>query len=477
MGSEKKLNLGSLTAVIISSMIGAGIFNLISDMASQAAPGAIIAGWLVTGIGMGTLVFSFKNLSEKRPELDAGIYSYAKEGFGDYMGFNAAWGYWLSALMGNVAFGTLTFSALGYFFETFGDGQNIYSVLGASITLWIIHYITIKGSGTASFVNFIVTVAKIIPIILFIIVAIFAFKFDVFSLDFWGTASGNFEFGSVASQVKNVMLTTVWVFIGVEGGIIYSGRAKKAKDVGKATLIAFTSVLILYALVTILSFGVMSQNELADLPKPSMAHVLEHIIGKPGAIIINIGVIISILGCWLATTMYTGEVPYRAAQSKNFPRLFTKVNENGAPTAALLVTNLLIQIFLFTFLINDSAYNFMYSLSASAILLPYGLVAFYQLKFSLGEKPGTKNRVQNIILGIISSVFVVWVTIASGIQYFLLTMFIFAAGFFVFAWVQKENKRKLLSTKIDWIFAGIVLILFIICIIQIATGAIDLRTI
>ncbi|WML29926.1 arginine-ornithine antiporter [Neobacillus sp. OS1-32] len=477
MGEEKKLNLGSLTAVIISSMIGAGIFNLISDMASQAAPGAIILGWLVTGIGMGTLVFSFKNLSEKRPELDAGIYRYAKEGFGDYMGFNSAWGYWLSALLGNVAFGTLTFSALGYFFKTFGNGQNIYSVLGASIVLWIIHYITIKGSGTASFVNFIVTVAKVIPIIMFIIVVIFAFKAKVFSLDFWGTISGNFEFSSVATQVKNVMLTTVWVFIGVEGGIIYSGRAKRAKDVGKATLIAFTSVLVLYALVTILSFGVMPQDELAKMPKPSMAHVLESIIGKPGAIIINIGVIISIIGCWLATTMYTGEVPYRAAQTKNFPRLFTKVNENGAPTAALWVTNMLIQIFLFTFLINDSAYNFMYSLSASAILLPYGLVAFYQLKYSLGEEKGTKHRVQNIILGIVSSVFVIWVTFASGIEYFLLTMFVFAAGFFVFAWVQKENKRKLFATKLDLLFAAIVLILFITCIIQIATGAIDLRTI
>lgn len=349
--------------------------------------------------------------------------------------------------------------------------------LGASIVLWIIHYITIKGSGTASFVNFIVTVAKVIPIIMFIIVVIFAFKAKVFSLDFWGTVSGNFEFSSVATQVKNVMLTTVWVFIGVEGGIIYSGRAKRAKDVGKATLIAFTSVLVLYALVTILSFGVMPQDELAKMPKPSMAHVLESIIGKPGAIIINIGVIISIIGCWLATTMYTGEVPYRAAQTKNFPRLFTKVNENGAPTAALWVTNMLIQIFLFTFLINDSAYNFMYSLSASAILLPYGLVAFYQLKYSLGEEKGTKHRVQNIILGIVSSVFVIWVTFASGIEYFLLTMFVFAAGFFVFAWVQKENKRKLFATKLDLLFAAIVLILFITCIIQIATGAIDLRTI
>lgn len=476
MSEEKKLNVGALTALVISSMIGAGIFNLISDMASQASPGSIIIGWIVTGLGMGSLAFSFRNLSEKRPDLDAGIYSYAKEGFGDYMGFNSAWGYWVSAFLGNVAFGTLTFSALGYFFDLFGDGQNIYSIIGASIILWTIHFITIKGAHSASLVNFIVTVAKIIPILLFIICVIFAFKFNMFSLNYWGTVSGKFELQSVVTQVKNTMLTTVWVFIGVEGAIIYSARAKRAKDVGKATLFAFLSVLLLYALVTILSFGIMTQNELSNLQKPSMAYVLESIIGKPGAIIINIGVIISIVGCWLATTMYAGEVPYQASQTKNFPKLFSKVNKYGAPTTALFVTNMFIQLFLFSLLINQSAYNFMYSLSSSAILLPYALIAFYQLKLSLQEKKGTESRTKNIILGAISSIFIIWVTYASGIEYILLTTVLFAAGGIVYIWVQKENKRSLF-TKREWIFATIILLLFLLCIYQIATGTIDLRTI
>ncbi len=64
------------------------------------------------------------------------------------MGFNSAWGYWVSAFLGNVAFGTLTFSALGYFFDLFGNGQNIYSIIGASLVLWTIHYIT-SGAHTA----------------------------------------------------------------------------------------------------------------------------------------------------------------------------------------------------------------------------------------------------------------------------------------------------------------------------------------
>lgn len=476
MPEEKKLNLVALTALVISSMIGAGIFNLISDMASFASPGSIVIGWIVTGLGMGSLAFSFKNLSEKRPDLDAGIYSYAKAGFGDYMGFNSAWGYWVSAFLGNVAFGTLTFSALGYFFDLFGNGQNLYSVIGASIVLWTIHYVTVRGAHSASLVNFIVTVAKITPIILFIICVIFVFKFDIFSLNYWGTKSGGFELQSVVDQVKNTMLTTVWVFIGVEGAIIYSARAKRAKDVGRATLLAFLSVLFIYALVTILSFGVMTQEELTNLSKPSMAYVLESIIGRPGAIIINLGVMVSIVGCWLATTMYAGEVPYQASKTKNFPKFFSKENEKGAPTTALLVTNLLVQLFLFSLLINESAYNFMYSLSSSAILLPYSLIAFYQVKLSWSEKAGTKGRLKNIILGLISSIFMIWVVYSSGMAYILLTMLLFAGGVFVYIWVQRENKRKLF-TRGEWIAAAIILVLFLVCIYQITTGVIDLRTI
>ncbi|MCZ2992473.1 amino acid permease, partial [Acinetobacter baumannii] len=74
------------------------------------------------------LGLSFQNLTVKRPDLDGGIFSYAKAGFGNFMGFNSAWGYWLSAWLGNVAYGTLLFSSLGYFFPIFEGGQNVESI-------------------------------------------------------------------------------------------------------------------------------------------------------------------------------------------------------------------------------------------------------------------------------------------------------------------------------------------------------------
>ena len=133
--SENKLGLLPLIGIIVSAIIGAGIFNLMKEMANTASVGVTMIGWVIAGLGMGCLAFCMENLNTKRPDLDSGVFSYAQEGFGDYIGFNSVWGYWVSVIIGNVAFGTLLFSALGYFFPIFENGQNLASIIGASIVL------------------------------------------------------------------------------------------------------------------------------------------------------------------------------------------------------------------------------------------------------------------------------------------------------------------------------------------------------
>ncbi|WP_207938202.1 amino acid permease, partial [Pseudomonas sp. 51_B] len=80
-------------------------------------------------------------------------------------------------------------------------------------------------------------VAKIVPLLIFVVIAAFAFRADIFTRDIWGQS--NPQFGNVLSQVRNMMLVTVWVFIGIEGASIFSSRAEKRSDVGKATVIGF----------------------------------------------------------------------------------------------------------------------------------------------------------------------------------------------------------------------------------------------
>ena len=132
------------------------------------------------------LGLSFQNLTVKRPDLDGGIFSYAKAGFGNFMGFNSAWGYWLSAWLGNVAYGTLLFSSLGYFFPIFEGGQNVESIIGASVLLWCVHMLILRGVQSAALVNLVTTIAKLVPVFVFIVIGIFAFHIDTFLDGFWG---------------------------------------------------------------------------------------------------------------------------------------------------------------------------------------------------------------------------------------------------------------------------------------------------
>ena len=115
-----------------------------------------------------------------------------------------------------------------------------------------------------------VTIAKVVPILVFIAIAAVGFKAGLFTADFWGKATqiDGAPLGDTMTQVKSMMLVTVWVFIGIEGAAVYSQRAAKRKDVGRATVLGFAGVLALLLLVNLLSYGLMAQAELAGVPDP-----------------------------------------------------------------------------------------------------------------------------------------------------------------------------------------------------------------
>lgn len=467
-----KLGKTSLIGLVIGSMIGGGAFNIISDMGGQAGGLAIMIGWIITAIGMISLAFVFQNLTNVRPDLEGGIYSYAQAGFGDFIGFSSAWGYWFAAFLGNVAYATLLMSAVGNFFPIFKGGNTLPSIIVASFLLWGVHFLILRGVETAAFINSIVTVAKLIPIFLVIICMIVVFNFDTFKAGFYGMTSGGtgiFSWGDTMSQVKSTMLVTVWVFTGIEGAVVFSGRAKSKKDVGTATVIGLVSVLVIYFLMTVLAQGVIQQNQIADLASPSMAQVLEHIVGHWGSVLVNIGLIISVLGAWLGWTLLAGELPFIVAKDGLFPKWFAKENKNKAPINALLITNILVQIFLISMLFTDSAYQFAFSLASSAILIPYMFSAFYQLKYTIEHKGNA--TVKQWAIGIIASIYAIWLVYAAGIDYLLLTMLLYIPGLFVYRFVQRNNHKPL--TKGDYILFAVIIILAIIGIIRLAMGSVS----
>ena len=158
--SSDKLRLGALVALVVGSMVGGGIFSLPQNVAASASAGATLIGWLITGVGMLMLAFVFQTLANRKPKLDGGVYAYAKAGFGDYMGFSSAWGYWISAWIGNVSYMVLLFSTLGYFFPVFGEGNTPVSIICASVLLWLLHFLVLRGIKEAAFINTITTIAQ-----------------------------------------------------------------------------------------------------------------------------------------------------------------------------------------------------------------------------------------------------------------------------------------------------------------------------
>ncbi|WP_339530018.1 MULTISPECIES: arginine-ornithine antiporter [unclassified Pseudomonas] len=456
--SPGKLRLGALVALVVGSMIGGGIFSLPQNMAASADVGAVLIGWVITAIGMLTLAFVFQTLANRKPDLDGGVYAYAKAGFGDYMGFSSAWGYWISAWLGNVGYFVLLFSTLGYFFPIFGEGNTPAAVIGASVLLWAVHFLVLRGIKEAAFINLVTTVAKIVPLVLFVLIAVFAFKLDIFTADIWGVK--NPDLGSVMNQVRNMMLVTVWVFIGIEGASIFSSRAEKRSDVGKATVIGFITVLLFLMLVNVLSLGIMTQPELAKLQNPSMAAVLEHVVGHWGAVLISVGLIISLLGALLSWVLLCAEIMFAAAKDHTMPEFLRKENANHVPVNALWLTNAMVQIFLVITLFSASTYLSLIYLATSMILVPYLWSAAYALLLAVrGEtyENALAERKKYLFIGAVALIYAIWLLYAGGTKYLLLSALLYAPGAILFAKAKRELGKPIFTLVEKLIFAAVVI--------------------
>lgn len=442
MQNGQKIGLAMLTAIVFSSMVGAGIFSLPQNMAEVAGVNAIIAAWIITGVGILFLAGCFLHLSRLKPELDGGIYTYAKTGFGDLAGFFSAWGYWLCATIGVVGYLVVAFAALGSFVDTpnsiiFGEGNTLWALVGESAILWLVHYLVLRGVKQAAFINLLATLAKSLPLIAFIVFAYYAFDMQTFDADRTG-ATLNTPF---MDQVKSTMLITLWVFTGIEGAVVLSQRAKRRSDIGRATYIGVILALVLYIAITLLSLGVMSRIDVAALSNPSMAGLMAQMTGSVGKWVISIGLIISVLASYLSWILYSAEVPYTAAKYDAFPRIFTKQNEQGTPYASLMLTSLTVQLCLLMIFWTGEGYNTLVILSTSMILIPYFLVGAYLVKVSFGQ--AERWHIKAIGLG--ASVYGVWLIYAAGIDNLLLSLLLYIPGLVIFYYSRHQSRKRQLN--------------------------------
>lgn len=475
---DNKVSLPTLTAMVIGSMIGSGVFLLPRRFGAEAGVAGALIAWTIAGAGMLMLAFVFQRLATRKPDLDAGIYAYARAGFGDYVGFNSAFGFWASACAGNTSYWVLIMATLGSLFPALfpalGDGSTVIAVVISSVGVWLFFYLILRGVKEAAIINRIATFAKIIPILMFIVIVVIAFKADVFTGNFWG-GDGNYSWASLFDQAKGTMLITVFVFMGIEGASVYSRFAKRREDVGKATVIGFLAVLSVFMLVTLSSYGVMAQSELAGASQPSMAAVLESVVGPWGSVLIRVGVIVSVLGAYLAWTLMAAEILYLPAKSDDMPRFLSRENSNGAPVNALIMAAGLVQLLLILLVFSDNALDFMLDLTAALALIPYLLAAGYALKLTITRETYSdgKSLVPDMAIAAVATFYTLFLVYAAGWDHLLLSCILYAPGALLY-WMARGQRGLRVFKPAEAVLFGIIVLGAIGGISGLITGAIQI---
>jgi arginine:ornithine antiporter/lysine permease len=469
----QKLALPALTLLVIGSMVGAGIFSLPRTFAGATGPFGAVIAWVIAGTGMFMLARVFQSLAERKPDLDAGVFAYAKAGFGDYPGFLSAFGYYIGSCIGNVSYWVLIKSTLGAFFPVFGDGNTVTAIIVASIGIWLFHFMILRGVQQAAFINSIVTVAKVVPILIFILIMLFAFKMDMFHGNFYG---GGLE-GGLFSQVKATMLVTVFVFLGIEGASVYSRYAKKRSDVGAATITGFITVTGLMVLVTLTPYAVLHRADIADMRQPSMAAALEAVVGHWGAVFVSIGLIVSVLGAYLAWSLICAEVLFAAAKNKDMPKVFATENANRVPAAALWLTNIIVQLFVVTTYWSQDAFALMLNLTSVMSLIPFFLVASYGfLLVRRGETYDTRpeKRTRDLIIAFVAVIYTAFLIYAGGMKFVLLSAVLYGPGTLLYFWARREQTMPVFTKISDWVIFSLAIVGAVLGIYGLASGTITI---
>lgn len=479
------VGLLGLIAIVFSSMVGGGIFNIAENMASSAGLGAVVIAWLITGIGMVFLVLTFKTLSIGCPRYVEGIYQYALEGFGKYTGFNIAWGYWLCVALGNVAFAVMLNDAFGAFFPVLLQ-HSWETVIFCVGLIWLMFGIVVNGIMGASLITTVMTVLKFSAIVIIIAILVVYLRMETLTSDIWveGTPEDPRPLGGIGTQIMGTMLVTMFCFVGVEGAMMLSSYARRHSDVGKASVIGFYLALLIYALISILCYGVRTRVELAGMHDPSVAYVLRATCGDWAYYFVIITVILSISSGFIAWTLLCAQTPYGAAKEKIFPAFFLRKNKNDVPVYGVGIATVFMSFFIIVVCTAPNVYMAALNLTTIMVLPVYAISGAYLLKSSWKEgmlegDTSKKEKIRNGVIGGMCTLYCLWCIVAGGVLLFLASSLLYLIGFSFYYVTNRQNSLQsgvvlpLLRGKEWWQF-GIIVAAAIASIVLIICGKIQL---
>jgi len=407
MNSEsQKIGLITTTSLVVGNMIGAGIFVLPATLAKYGS--ISIVGWIFTAIGSLILAKIFSNFSKIIVSKSGGPYTYSREGFGDFIGFLVAWGYWICCWVGNAAIAIAIVSALSFFFPTLETSPILAVSVGLSM-IWILTWVNTKGVKESGRIQVVTTVLKLLPLVLIIIIGAFYFSLDNFP-KFNLTDDSNFATFPV------VAVLTLYAFLGIESATVPAGNVKNpAVTVPKATMLGTLISTFVYIFGTVVLFGILPIDILQESPAP-FAEAGKIIGGDFAGYFVAAGAAIAAIGALNGWVLITSQIPMATAKDNLFPRVFKKENKNGAPIFGLIIGSVLTSLVMlmnFTEGLVDQ-FEFIVLLTTLTCLVPYLFVAAAYIISIIERKLHANNVIKTFLLGSLGFAYSLWAIYGSG---------------------------------------------------------------
>jgi APA family basic amino acid/polyamine antiporter len=447
-GLRRELGGWTTTAVVVGNMIGSGVFLLpaaLAVVALEYGSGSLLA-WVVTGIGAMMLAGVFASLGRAYPRT-GGPYVYARQAFGDFMGFQTAWGYWIAAWVGNAAIATAFVGALAVFIPLLGEGTtagHLWAYATAIGTIWLLTLINAWGVKQTGAVQLVTTILKFVPLVLIGIVGLFFMdtgNFGGFAPNGYGTGTG------LIGGITAAMALTLWAFIGLESATVPAEEVRSpARTIPRATIWGTLVTAVLYAVATIAVMGIVPLATLRDSSAPFADAATEVFGGAVWGKVVALVVMISTFGALNGWILLQGRVPYAAARDGLFPKAFGKLSRSGTPVFGLVVSSILITGLMALNYHKDLVDNFTFVILLATLvtLVPYAFSAAAEAHLMITDRTAFVGRrfLRDIAVAALAFAYAVWTMVGSGMEIIGQGFVLWMLGVPVFIWMRWTKRHE-----------------------------------
>lgn len=409
MKSKKtKLGLWMLTTLVAGNMIGSGVFLLPSSLASFGSIGLV--AWVFTAVGAMLLAGVFARMSILVPKT-GGPYAFARAAYGEFVGLQTAFNYWVALWVGNAAIALAFVGYLRVFFPVLEN--QYYTCFAAIAAVWFFVFVNMLGVRKAGALQIITTVCKLIPILL---ISILGWKY--FHPSYLMGANFNVTGHSSFSALSGAATLTLWAFIGLESATVPADSVDNPKrNIPIATMLGTGIAAVVYLASGTAIMGMIPIHELQNSTSP-FADAAMIIFGPWGQWLIAVGAIVSCLGALNGWVLLQGQVAMAAADDRLFPKIFAKRNKMGVPVAGLVITTILISGLL---LLTSSKsllqqFNLVILTATLASLIPYFYTAIAEIVLRRNTTSTSFAEHTRVFLAGLTALYAFWTIFGAGQQ-------------------------------------------------------------